>query len=329
MRNSLRRKFQGLGIGITLCFLGYGSYQARLENQAEYEANQQQITQNKTPTNEGEDTLVAQWLKSQSGTNTLNQVKTNPQGADSLSTNVTAKYDASLALKKTNATTVVSKEAKTTAPDVADKTTTQTTAKTAVNTSEDEPKKQTEVVVSAPVSKPTSEPTLPSPEAEPETPEERKAEFPLLVNVGGVYLEITDNATTDAKAVHIEKSAAETSNIRCLFTLTETVSTLWDSKNWSNQTVVALLEKDGTSTGYQILDSVKATKSQPNATFPALKMDVETYKTKGITDGDTLRETVLLSCTTDKETTYWVAARLAADSESEEAPATENSASES
>ena len=329
MRNSLRRKFQGLGVGITLCFLGYGSYQARLENQAEHEANQQQITQNEKSTNEGEDTLVAQWLKSQSGTNTLNQTATNTQGTDSLSTNVTAKYDASLALKKANTATVVSKETKTTATTVADKETSEAAAKTEVETSDKEPEKQTEAVVSAPATNPTPEPSLPTPEDEPETPEETAAVFPLLVNVGGVYLETTDKSATNTKAVHIEQPTTTAANIRCLFTLTETVATLWDSKNWSTQTVVALLEKDGTSTGYQILDSVKATKSQPNATFPALKMDVETYKTKGITDGDTLRETVLLSCTTDKETTYWVAARLAADSESEEAPATENSASES
>lgn len=329
MRNSLRRKFQGLGIGITICFLGYGSCQARLENQAAFERQQQQIGQNEESINVGEDILVAQWLKSQTAANDLNPVETvTPQRATSLSANVTAKYDASLALKKTNNTAIVSKVDEASETDATAKTPAESTVKTEVTPME-EAKKETDAVVVEPEINPTTEPALPTPDVKPETPEQTAAEFPLLMNVGGVYLETAEKAAANTKALQIELPTTTTANIRYLFTLTDTVVTLWDSKNWSNQTTFALLEKDGTLTDYQILDSAKATKSQPNGTFPALMMDVETYKAKGITDGDSLQETLLLSYTTDKETTYWVAARLVPDGELEEAPAIGNSASES
>lgn len=329
MRNSLRRKFQGLGVGCVLCFLGYGGYQARLENQAAFEAKQQQILPTEESTNLGEDTLVAQWLKSQTTANDLNPIDKDTQRATPLSANVTSKYDASMALKKANNATIVSKVDASPATRAEDKTPTESAVGTEVKQTEEASNKVTDAVATQPETNPTTEPSLPAPDVEPETPKEPVAEFPLLVNVDGVYLATTAKAETTTKAVHIEQPATTTANIRYLFSLTETVATLWDSKNWSNQTVVALLEKDGTSTSYQVLDSVKVATAQSSATFPALKMDVETYKTKGITNGDTLRETVLLSCTTDKETTYWVAARLAADGESEEASATANSASES
>ena len=329
MRNSLRRKFQGLGVGCVLCFLGYGGYQARLENQATFEAKQQQILPDEESANLGEDTLVAQWLKSQTTANDLNSVGTVPQRTASLYANVTAKYEASMALKKANNATIVSKADESSETKAEDKTPTESTAGTEVKQTEEASKKEPDAVATQPETNPTTEPSLPVPDVEPETPKEPVVEFPLLVNVDGIYLATTAKTETTAKVVHIEQPPTTTANIRYLFTLSETVATLWDSKNWSTQTVVALLEKDGTSTGYQILDSVKATKSQPNATFPVLKMDVETYKTKGITDSDSLSETLLLSYTTDKETTYWVATRLVADGDTEEAPATENSASES
>lgn len=328
MRNSLRRKFQGLGVGCVLCFLGYGGYQARLENQAAFEEKQQQILQAEESTNLGEDTLVVQWLKSQTTANDLNSVDAVPQRTASQSANVTAKHEASMALKKANNTTIVSKVEKSPETKAEDKAPTESTAGTEVKQAEEESKKETDTVTTQPETNPTAEPSLPEPEVEPETPKEPAAEFPLLVNVDGVYLATTSQPETTTKVVHIEQPTATTANIRYLFSLTETVAILWDSKNWSTQTVVALLEKDGTSTGYQILDSVKATKSQPNATFPVLKMDVETFKTRGITSGDSLSETLLLSYPTDKETTYWVATRLVTDGDTEEATATENSASE-